>query len=95
MALDIPLSEKVVDTVAKREEVSPVDLDPLYDVIDPEALDSLFRNSEDGPADSERRIVFQYSGYHVSVSGSREVRIEEIRQSSESVPGSATDTMDG
>lgn len=96
MTHDISPSEKVLDTIAKRDGVSPVDVEPpLYDVIDPEALDALFRDSEDGTTDPERRIVFRYSGYHVSVSGSGDVRIAEREQRSESVPEPATDATSG
>lgn len=40
---EMSLSEKVVEEVAAAENVEPEDLDvPLFDVIDPDALDQLF-----------------------------------------------------
>jgi len=55
------LSEAVVAAVADREGVDPIDLDrPLYDAIDPDALDDLFENSA-------VRVQFDYLGYTVSI----------------------------
>jgi hypothetical protein len=39
-------------------------LEPLYTVIDPDALDSVFR-TRDG--DTDRRVTFPYHGYEVTV----------------------------
>lgn len=36
-------SERVVETVAEATATDPLELEPLYDVIDPDALDRLFR----------------------------------------------------
>lgn len=92
---DLPLSEKILDEIAEREDVPPVDLEPpLYDAIDPEALDSFFRNHGRETVDSARQIVFRYAGYDVSVSGDGEVEIEERKQRSDPVHGSATDAID-
>lgn len=92
---DLPPSAKVLDEIAEREGVSPVDLEPpLYDVIDPEALDFLFRNHGRETVDSVRQIVFRYAGYDVSVSGDGEVGVEERKQRSDPVHGSATDAID-
>lgn len=54
------LSTIVVDKVAAREDVSPCDLhEPLYDVIDPEALDALF-------ATVTGQLQFEYHGYKIT-----------------------------
>ncbi|WP_254534059.1 HalOD1 output domain-containing protein [Natrinema gelatinilyticum] len=64
------LSIRVIETVAEREGVAPTDLPPLYDVIDPEALDSIF---------TARRghLVFPYYGYRITVSGDRRLEIDD------------------
>ena len=68
------LSEAVVRAVAEVSDrdsggTNPDDgaepLEPLYETIDPDALDALFRH-----ADGERRsgaVEFAYSGYEVTV----------------------------
>lgn len=60
------MSERIVETVAVREGVDPVDLQPpLYETIDTEALDALF-----AAADGEVRslvVEFTYCGHEVRV----------------------------
>lgn len=55
-------SRAVYSTVAAVENRSPLDLTPLAEVIDPDALDALFT----GNAETEQ-ISFQYCGYDVTV----------------------------
>ena len=70
-----PLSMVVIEAIADREGVDPVDLDtPLYDAIDLDALDAL---SADVAGTSALEISFQYEGYDVTVTGDREVRISD------------------
>ena len=58
---DRSLSMTVVDEVAKREGVDPVQLsEPLSWTIDPEALDSLFTNGSG-------TVTFEYLGYRITV----------------------------
>jgi len=71
-----PLSMVVIEAIADREGVDPVDLDtPLYDAIDLDALDAL---SADIAGSSPLEISFQYEGYEVTVTGDREVRITDV-----------------
>lgn len=71
-----PLSEKVVETVAAREGVDPVDLDPrLYRAVDPDALDQLFDSSRRTDADLE--LSFTYSGYEVVVRSDGELSVSD------------------
>lgn len=66
----LSLSETVFQEVAEQMEVPPEALNsPLYDVIDPEALDTIFR------ADTGH-ISFEYHGYLVTVSHSGKVTVE-------------------
>lgn len=58
-----PLHEKVVYAVANADGVDPIDLDPLYETIDPEALDALFEGTTEGT------IKFTYEGHDVVVRG--------------------------
>jgi hypothetical protein len=64
-----PLSRAVVEAVAARDGIDPVDVEtPLYEVVDPDALDALF----DGRAGE---VTFEYSGYRVTVTESGEVTL--------------------
>lgn len=54
-------SGSVIEEVAKEKGVDAVEIPPLYDTIDPNALDSLFQNTDSGS------VHFIYCGYDVSV----------------------------
>lgn len=59
-----PLSSAVVSTIARHEGVDPVNLDPpLYETIDPDALDGLFRNGDESTVE----LTFRYNGSEVTV----------------------------
>lgn len=45
---DVLPSEAVIDTVAEENETAPHELPPLYEAIDPDALDQLFANRDGG-----------------------------------------------
>lgn len=64
-------SEAVVMAVAERKGVGPTEVPPLHDVIDPDALDDVFRGRRSG------RVTFEYAGYEVTVSGRRDVQMTE------------------
>lgn len=56
---DAALSSAVLAAVAEREGVEPAELDrPLFDAIDPDALDALFERGSG-------RVRFTYLGYTV------------------------------
>lgn len=60
------VSEEVVLSVAAAKGVDPLELDPLFDVIDPEALDALYERDADRTG-SPRRVEFTYEGHRVAV----------------------------
>lgn len=68
----MPVSNVVVEVVSDATAHDPTDLEPLFDVVDPDALESLF---EPGPTDGPRplSISFRYGGCRVSVSRTGEV----------------------
>ncbi|PSP75107.1 hypothetical protein BRC81_16635 [Halobacteriales archaeon QS_1_68_20] len=60
---DEAVSDAVVRAVASVEDVDPLDLDVrLFDVLDPDALDRLFRNDS-----AVGQAAFTYHGYEVTV----------------------------
>ena len=66
------LSRAVIDTVAAVEGTPPTELPPLYDVIDPEALDKVFAGKE-----SLGKVVFNYNSYEVSVEADGYVAVKD------------------
>jgi len=67
------LSVSVVEALAAAKGVSPVDIEqPLYDVVDPDALDRLFT---DGNATA--RVVFGFADHEVTVHASGEILVRD------------------
>lgn len=69
------ITTKITETVAEAEGIDPIDLPPLYSVVDPDALEALFQpRTELG--DPTARVVFTYNGYEVTVDADGTVDIE-------------------
>jgi hypothetical protein len=69
------LCQNVIENVAQTVDESPASLDtPLYEVIDPDALERLFNPSADrqGPG----RVTFEYMGCHVTVNSTGSVDVD-------------------
>ncbi|WP_071933057.1 HalOD1 output domain-containing protein [Halodesulfurarchaeum formicicum] len=65
------LAYRVIEAVAQKSGKSPESLSPpLYDVIDPDALDALMAHSSE-----DVRVSFKYNGYNVQVSGDGTVSV--------------------
>lgn len=59
---------RIVEEIAHREDVDPLELSPpLYDVIDPEVVESLVTEQGTGGARDDARIEFTYLGYEITV----------------------------
>jgi hypothetical protein len=72
------VSERVIFEIAGRKGVDPVEIDePLYEVIDPDALDSLVESASRTFGRSSVTVSFTYCGYDVTVTGDEEVRVSD------------------
>lgn len=61
-------SDTVVRAVADAAKTDPLSLPPLFDAINPDALDDLFCDALGGHRRSGSRVVeFHYAGVHISV----------------------------
>lgn len=66
------LGRAVVETVALAEQTDPDELpEPLCAVVDPDALDRLFR-------ETVGRVEFEYLGYRVMVTHDRTVDVVDL-----------------
>lgn len=71
------VSTAVVEAVAEAEGVSPTEMEtPLQQVIDPEALNELFRPGRSSP-DDEFRVSFTYFGYEITVRGPERIVVRQ------------------
>lgn len=66
-------SEVVIHTVADARDTDPLDLPPLYNAIDPEALDTAVDTTTTG------EITFDYAGFTITVTDTTEVTLVENR----------------
>ncbi|WP_458206956.1 HalOD1 output domain-containing protein [Haladaptatus sp. NG-SE-30] len=77
-AEDTPLSTAVVIALAEMAGDDPAEMGvPLYDVIDPDALDSLFSDKHDGTPRMGGKVVFTILDYEVTVHSYGEINIRE------------------
>ena len=66
------LSTVVVDAIAAAENIEPFELsDPLYSVVNTDALDELFRAATG-------RVTFEYLDYEVTVHATGQVDIDPL-----------------
>lgn len=69
-------SMAVISAVANATNSDPSDLEPLYEVIDTDALDSLFEASPAGPWRAGGRVSFTFEGCDVVVYGDGRVVVK-------------------
>jgi len=73
-----PVFQRVVEAVATFYEVEMIDLDTLYSVIDPEALNDLFTPSPSGRL-FNGLVTFQYENVMISVNGDGTIRLSDVK----------------
>lgn len=71
---DVRPSTVVVESIADAENVDAADLPPLYERIDPDALDDFVAEGGDDP----RRVEFGFAGYEVTVEGDGTVSVDAL-----------------
>lgn len=59
-------TEAIVMTVAGHAGIRPNALEPLYSVVDPEALDRIIRSVAARSSPGNAEIIFRYQGYTIS-----------------------------
>lgn len=68
------LAVKVVESVAEHDETDMIDLPPLAQSINPDALNELFDSIEDSD-DTETHLSLEYYGHTVQISADHTVTI--------------------
>lgn len=70
----------IVNRILERENISSNDLVPLYEVIDPDALNTLFGPTRAGlHRPTTGTVTFQYQGYQVTVTSDHDVELERLQ----------------
>lgn len=73
----IPVTDRVISAVSEATGTAPTELDPLNDVIDPDALDALFATDGLGPSRPPTRVEFGYGGQTVVVTRDGSVEVSD------------------
>lgn len=72
------MSMNVVRAVADREDVDPIALTPpLYESINPDALDALFPPQSERTDQAIKSITFRYHGYTITISRDGQITLQK------------------
>ncbi|WP_227378841.1 HalOD1 output domain-containing protein [Haladaptatus halobius] len=77
------VTEQIVAAIADAADTSHRELPPLYEVIDPDALNRLFTPTYEGDTRSDGRVRFAYAGYEVVVHSMSGVEVSPVSTSGE------------
>ncbi|RZH68779.1 HalOD1 output domain-containing protein [Natrinema altunense] len=70
-------STAVVTAVAVFRDVPPIELSPLYDAVDPDALDAVVEHAQRVDEGGTHRVWFTYEGAEVGVRSDGEIRVRD------------------
>lgn len=71
---DLSPAEIIVDALAEAAEVDPLELPPLYEFVDYDALNRLFQK-HDGTADADALLCFRIENWNVFIRADGRVRV--------------------
>ena len=74
---DEPVSTAVVRAIAAVSGEDPTEMEPLYTVIDPEALDAVFASTQASTVRTAGVVGFDFAGYRVRLTAPGEGQIFE------------------
>ena len=73
-----PVSEAVVAVVAQVREQDPIDLPPLYESVETDALNALLAATIHKSDRSEVEVSFEYAGHQVTVDNHGTVEVSDL-----------------
>lgn len=79
------VSERVIRSVAIRDDSDPLELPPLFNAIDPDVLEAGVKAISDG------NIQFEFAGYAVTVYSDETVNVSEASAKTAAQAESASD----
>jgi len=77
------VSEAVVKAVGATKDCPPPSLPPLYNAVDPEALNKVFSVTNSDASDRGGQISFHFSSCFVTVSENRYIKVQNSKESIE------------
>lgn len=81
---NVGVSERVVQRVAAAAGEDVLEMPPLYETVDPDALDSLVDDLRDG------EVAFDYAGYRVTVTSDGTITLDECRATASAAEAAET-----
>lgn len=75
----------IIDALATAKGVNTTDLPPLFEIVDPDAIDSLFSN-HNGATDAEATLSFTYDNWNVFVNADGRIRVCDSTQPTDPEP---------
>lgn len=81
--IDSGLTTRIIEELIAQSELSGDDLMPLYQSIDPDALETLFAPQADGSERADGRVTFTHAGHVVTVSSDGTVDVTTADNQSE------------
>lgn len=81
------VADRLIFQLAERTEKAPEDLPRLYDRVDPDALETLIDQMDDG------MVRFDYAGYEIIIESTGAIRFDQLQPASERA-GTADKTPD-
>ncbi|MFB1066845.1 HalOD1 output domain-containing protein, partial [Natrinema sp. H-ect4] len=75
----------IAEALAEAAEIDPVDLPPLYEFVDPDALDQLF-GDHDGAAHADALLNFRVETWYVFIRADGRIRVCDATQPTDPEP---------
>lgn len=72
---DESVATAVITGVAAVTNTPPTEMDPLFEILDPDALDQLFASTAGGSSRDDGRISFEIEGCAVTVDATGEIAL--------------------
>lgn len=66
----------VISAVSAVTNTPPLEMEPLFDAVDPDALNSLLRRNSDAATRSGVTVSFRFEGHEVTADASGEVLVD-------------------
>lgn len=74
----VTVSERVINKVAAATDTDPTELEPLYNILDPDCLDSIFGSAHPKSAQAGGQVVFMMAGCEIVVRHDDTVEVTPI-----------------
>lgn len=80
------ITQRVVEAISEATGTDPLELEPLYDTVDPDCLENLFTETASPGSQTNGRVSFTASGCRVTVWSDGDVEAELVESQSARTP---------